>query len=117
MTHPPPPDPGPPTPGRPIYPGYTPYVGPGAPPTNPLAAVALALGIIGIPSAFCFGVGGLLGLVGAILGQQARREIAAKGELGDGMAVTGIVLGLVALVCAVAAVAFNFSAIYLLRNR
>lgn len=75
----------------------TPYL---APPTvrsttNGLAIGSLACGIGQV-------VGGpIAGVAAIILGHQARRQIRQTGEQGDGLAVTGLVLGYVGTVLAV----------------
>jgi len=75
-------------------------------PTNQMAAISLG-----------FGIGQVLlpvvgGLVAIVTGHLARREIRQTGEAGDGLAVTGLVLGyvgvllpLLGLIIAVSAVA------------
>ena len=61
--------------------------------TNGLAIGALVTGIAALPLSFCYGVGGILaGLVGAILGHVARRQIRERGEDGGGMALAGIIV-------------------------
>jgi hypothetical protein len=52
-------------------------------------AVSCAAGI----GLCAYGVGGLLGIVGAILGHVARHRVRASGAGGDGMALAGIVVG------------------------
>lgn len=66
---------------------------PGAVPgTNKKAIWSLVTGIFGL---LCCG---LAGIAAIILGQQAKKEIAARGEGGGGMATAGVVLGVIALV-------------------
>jgi hypothetical protein len=48
-----------------------------------------------------YGIGGLLGILGAILGHVARRQIRERGENGDGMALAGVVMGWIATALAV----------------
>ena len=82
------------------YPGYPAYPVGGVPlqgRTNPLAITSMILSICALPFLFCYGVGGLLGLAGAIVGHVAKRRIAASGEGGDGMAMAGIIIGWIAL--------------------
>jgi len=97
---PPPPPPGP----------YQPYGAPqpspyGAfqptPPTNSLAVGSLVVSICSI--LFCCG---LPGVVGAIMGHVARRQIRERGEGGDGLALGGVVVGWIAFAVAIAAVIF-----------
>ena len=75
-----PPPPYPPAPGYPYPPRR---------PTNGMAIAAMVLGIVGLCNP--------IGLLGLIFGMIARRQIAERGEEGDGFAVTGIVLGWIAV--------------------
>ena len=79
----------PPPPPPPQYGAPMPGAVPG---TNKKAIWSLVTGIIGL---LCCG---LLGIASIILGQQAKKEIAASGESGGGMATAGVVLGVIALV-------------------
>jgi hypothetical protein len=102
-----------PLPAAPEY-GYTPapapqygyaagYGGYGATPpyvavtpqikTNGMAIGAMVVSIVGLALLPCYGGGGLLGLVGAILGHASRRQIKANRESGDGMALAGVIIG------------------------
>ena len=78
----------------PIPPAGTPYATPAyataAPPTNSNAIVALVLGIASLL------VCSLAGPVAIVIGQRARREIRQTGEQGDGMALAGVITGVVA---------------------
>lgn len=67
-------------------PGITPY--PAQQPTNSLATASLVTSIVAF--ALC---GGALGIVGALMGHSARRQIQASGEAGEGLATAGIVVG------------------------
>lgn len=81
--------------GQPAYqqPGYPP---PGAPgygaagqpggSTNTMAIVSLVLALVGIPTF-------VAAPVGAILGHIARRQIKERGEQGDGLALSGVIIG------------------------
>jgi Domain of unknown function (DUF4190) len=84
----------------PAYP-YAPYPSPygyGAPrTTNSLAVASMVTSIVGAATLFCWGLGGIVGLVGAILGHVARRKIRNSGEAGDGMALAGIIVGWIVL--------------------
>jgi len=71
--------------------GYSPY--PAARPTDGMAVAALVLSCIGALAICAYGFGGLLGIVGAILGHVARRRIRNTGASGEGMALTGIIVG------------------------
>jgi hypothetical protein len=85
------------------YPGYTGYTGyttpgvPGGQRSNGLAVGSMVVSIIGLALSWCWGVGGLLGLLGAILGHVAQRQIRERGESGNGMALAGIICGWIAL--------------------
>jgi hypothetical protein len=101
------------------YPGYTvpgygsgPYgYGYGYPPpvavrpTNGLAVAAMVVSIVGMAGVCAYGIGGLVGIAGAILGHVSRRQIRQRGEQGDGMATAGIVVGWIAAVLGVIFVA------------
>jgi hypothetical protein len=96
----PPPDP-PPPPDDPVPPAYHPYQQPiyayGHPapnrPTDGLAIASLAVSCASVLGICAYGIGGLLGIVGAALGHAARRRIARSGEQGAGMALAGIIVG------------------------
>ncbi|MEU5870327.1 DUF4190 domain-containing protein [Glycomyces sp. NPDC047369] len=78
-----------PPPPYPPYGGYPPpygyYPPPPPPPMNGMAIAALVLGIVGACNP--------IGVLGLIFGLIAKRQIAERGESGDGFATTGIVLG------------------------
>jgi len=109
--------PGYPPPGQQVYPpppqsgaGYGGYGGYGAQPpvayypaayvpkpkTNGLAISSMILGIVGCVMLFCYGIGGFIGVVGAILGHVSKRQIRERQEAGDGMALAGIICGWIA---------------------
>jgi hypothetical protein len=92
----------------PAYPGYPPYYDasgyaagygaagqayPLARRTNPMAIASMTTAIVGLPLLMCYGLGLPVSVVGAILGHIAKRQISARGEAGDGMALAGIVMG------------------------
>lgn len=126
MSHPPgPPDPdGPPdpwaapsvpyppqTPPQPTYGqpgGYPPY-GPYSylPPTNGKATAALWTGIAALVMTFCCGLG-ILGVVPIVLGARARGEIrrTAGQQGGEGMALSGIIMGAVAVLLSLVLIGF-----------
>lgn len=79
------------------YPGYTTPVMPVSQKTNGLAIASLVVSLAGLPMVFCYGVGGLLGLVGAILGHVAQRQVRERGEGGRGLALAGVIIGWVTL--------------------
>jgi hypothetical protein len=68
------------------YPAYGPPMAP-TPGTNGMAIASLVLSLCGLASC------GLTGVVGAILGHVARRQIRQRGEDGDGLALAGIISG------------------------
>jgi hypothetical protein len=78
--------------GHPVayHPGYYPNVVP-VPPTNGLAVGALVCGILE------FFTLGIAAIPAVILGHIARGQIRRTGERGDGMAITGLVLGWMAI--------------------
>ena len=123
----PPPAPPPvdPAAGPPGYGQVPPVPGYGYPPPSKANNLAVAAMIVSISSAvsvvcaFCFFVFAILplggGVTGTILGFIARRQIRERGEGGDGMALTGIIVGLVAallgalaLVATVAWIGYSF---------
>ncbi|WP_018351528.1 DUF4190 domain-containing protein [Longispora albida] len=78
-------DPQQPVSGQP-YPPYGYYAAP--PRTNGLAIASMIVSIVAI--AFC---AGLPGIVGAIMGHVAKRQVKERGEQGDGFALAGIIIG------------------------
>ncbi|MDR7280589.1 DUF4190 domain-containing protein [Catenuloplanes atrovinosus] len=87
-------------------PGYE-YGAWGAPrKTNGTAIASLVVSIIGAFGLACYGAGGLLAAVGAILGHVARRQIRTNGDDGDGLALAGIITGWIATALGVAIIAF-----------
>jgi hypothetical protein len=121
MTYPPPPGPGGQVPPEPIQPyqqpqsfapetpygqvqqpyghdyGYgSPYSQLGYPPpktTEGLAIGALVVSCVSVLGLCTWGIGAVLGLVGAILGHVAQKRIRANGSQGAGMALAGIIVG------------------------
>ena len=94
-------------PTQPLYPG-TPYGAPAAPPpgygypyqpaprTNGMSVASMVVSIVSAAGLCCYGFGGLLGIVGAILGHVARRQVKQRNESGEGMALAGIIVGWIA---------------------
>ena len=78
------------------YPAYGASAYPVAPKTNGMAIASLVVSIISALGLCAWGVGGLPGFVGAILGHVARRQIRERGEAGDAMALTGVIVGWIA---------------------
>jgi hypothetical protein len=101
---------GPPQYPAPQYPAqpypYAPYPAsygyPPPKPTNNLAVASMVTSIAGAATLFCWGLGTIVGLVGAILGHIARRRIRNSGEGGDAMALTGIIVGWIVLALGIA---------------
>lgn len=91
--------------GAPAYGGGPAYGG--APPrgaSNGLGTAALVLGVLAVLTGF-FLIGGLLGIVAVVLGVLGRRK-AKRGEATNGgMALAGIVLGVIGVLLAVVAIA------------
>lgn len=65
--------------------------------TNGKAIASLVLGIVGVT-----GVPFVASVIAIVLGHIARREIAARGEEGRGLATAGIILGWVGAILAIA---------------
>ena len=87
---------------QPMYPyGYVPPR-----PTEGLAIASLVVSCAGVFGLCLYGVGGLLGIVGAILGHVARRRIARTGADGAALALAGIIVGWCMAAVSAAAVAF-----------
>ncbi|MET8785774.1 MULTISPECIES: DUF1707 and DUF4190 domain-containing protein [unclassified Streptomyces] len=63
------------------------FLPPPPPKTNEKAVGALICGLLCLPTA------GLTGIPAVVLGHAARAEIRRRGEAGDGLALTGLVLG------------------------
>jgi hypothetical protein len=77
---------------QPAY-GYPPYGYPVSEPTNGLSIAALVVSIVGAAGLCAYGLGGYLGIVGAILGHVAARQIRENGGQGAGMAKAGVIIG------------------------
>jgi hypothetical protein len=84
-----------------------------APPTNGMAIGSMVVSIVSIVGLCAYGFGGLLGILGAILGHVARRQIKERGEGGDGMALAGIIMGWIATGIGLLIVAFVVFIIWL----
>lgn len=94
--------------GSPYSQGYGPAL---KPPAEGLAIASLVISCIAVAAVCASGVGGFLGIVGAIMGHVARRRIRANGLSGNGMALTGVIIGWVATALALATLAFIIFAI------
>jgi hypothetical protein len=75
-----------------------------APKTNGMAVAAMVVSIVAAVGICAYGVGGLLGVVGALLGHVSRRQIRGSGEAGDAMAMAGVIVGWIAFAIGVIAV-------------
>jgi hypothetical protein len=64
-----------------------------APKTNGMAIASMVLGIVGLVLLCCYGLGGLPGVIGAILGHVSMKQIRERGENGRGMALAGVITG------------------------
>jgi hypothetical protein len=77
--------------------GYgSPYAHPGhpaQPPTDGMAIASLVVSCVSVLGLCASGIGGLFGLVGAILGHVSRRRIRNTGAGGSGLALAGIIVG------------------------
>jgi hypothetical protein len=82
---------------------YPPYP-PAGRPTDGMAIASLVVSCVAAIGLCGYGVGGLLGIVGAILGHVARRRIRVSGAGGEGMALAGIIVGWVAAALGVLAI-------------
>jgi hypothetical protein len=98
------------TPGSAYYQPAYPYAP--ARPTEGLAIASLVVACVGVLGLCFWTVGGVLGIVAAILGHVARRRIRVSGAGGEGMALAGIIVGWVttgvAVLGAAALIAFVF---------
>lgn len=65
-----------------------------APKTNGKAITALVLGILSLVAPY-FGI--ILGIIAIIMGKQAMSEVRKTGETGHGMALTGLICGIVSV--------------------
>jgi hypothetical protein len=74
-------------------PGYPPYGYAPPRPNNGLGIAAMVVSLVAIGGLCLYGVGGLIGIVGAIMGHVAKRQIRENGQAGEGMAMTGIIVG------------------------
>ncbi|GHJ56829.1 hypothetical protein Nm8I071_61360 [Nonomuraea sp. TT08I-71] len=83
--------------------GYPGYGYPPAPKQNGLAIAAMVVSIIGALGLCGYGLGGYIGVVGAILGHVSRKQIRERGEGGEGFATAGIIVGWIATALAVLA--------------
>ena len=74
--------------------GYGGYFGPPrAQQTDGFAIASLVISCVSIFGLCTWGIGSLLGVLGAIFGHVARRRIRASGASGSGVALAGIIVG------------------------
>ncbi len=67
---------------------------------NPIAITSLVVSIVSLITC------GLAGIIGAVLGHVARKQIRERGEAGDGLALAGIIVGYVLFAMGLMFVAF-----------
>jgi hypothetical protein len=95
------------------YPGQP----PAAAPTSGVAIASLVVSCAGVLGLCAYGLGGYLGVVGAILGHVARRQIRERGEGGDGLALAGVIIGwLTTAIAVIATVAIVFFVVWAARQ-
>ncbi|GIE97786.1 DUF4190 domain-containing protein [Paractinoplanes rishiriensis] len=72
---------------------YPPYGYPVTKPTEGMAIASLVVSCAAVLGMCGYGLGGIIGVVGAILGHVARGRISRNGSQGAGMALAGIIVG------------------------
>ena len=93
------------TPPPPYAYGY-PYQVPPRRNTSGMAVASMVISLVGIALICGWGpLSAFVSPVGAILGHVARRRMRTSGEQGDGMALTGIIVGWIGLVLSLALLA------------
>ena len=99
--------------GMPAMPGYQPIPQPGiARRTNTMAVTSLVLGMVQFVGWIIFLLPGLLAAILAIvLGFVSMKQISRSGESGRGLAVTGVVLGFVAILVVTILVAIGVASV------
>lgn len=75
-------------------------------PYDGMAIASLVVSCVAALGLCFYGVGGLIGVVGAILGHVSRRRIRQSGAQGDGLALAGVIVGWIAAALALIIVAF-----------
>ncbi|MFI7597032.1 DUF4190 domain-containing protein [Actinoplanes sp. NPDC049681] len=97
--------------GQPASPyAYSPYP-PAARPTEGMAIASLVISCVAIAGLCVWGIGFVLGVLGAIFGHVARGKIRRSGAGGDGMALAGIIIGWVVTALGLAFIALLAMAI------
>ncbi|MEV0454648.1 DUF4190 domain-containing protein [Catellatospora methionotrophica] len=82
-----------PPPGAYVVPPMPYAAGPATQGTNGMAIASMVLGIVGVLMCWCYGIGALPGLIGAILGHVSQKQIRERQQEGKGLAITGIITG------------------------
>ena len=72
-------------------------------PTNGVAIASLVVSCAAVLGLCAYGLGGYLGIVGAVLGHVGRRQIRERGDGGEGLALAGVIVGWLATAIAVIA--------------
>lgn len=73
--------------------------------TDGFAIASLVVSCVAALSLCAYGIGGVLGVVGAIFGHVAKRRIRNAGTSGDGLALAGIIVGWIAAFLGLVAIA------------
>ncbi|WP_415847587.1 DUF4190 domain-containing protein [Tsukamurella strandjordii] len=81
--------------------GYPAYGQPAQSGTNGLAIASLVCGILSIPSACVWGLGILFGIAAIIMGIIAMKQTKQTGQDGNGMALAGLITGVVGLLLSI----------------
>ena len=96
---------------------YSAYPHAPARPTEGLAVASLVVSCVGVLGLCAWWIGGLLGVVGAILGHVARRRIRGTGTGGAGLALAGIIVGWVVAAVAALSTAVLVAALFMDNGR
>ncbi|MBT2491110.1 DUF4190 domain-containing protein [Streptomyces sp. ISL-96] len=95
------------------YPGYPGYGGPaawtgqhGPAPANGFGVTAMVLGIISVTFFCAYGLGIILGILALIFGILGRKRVARGEATNSGMALAGIILGVIGFVLSAAFIGF-----------
>jgi hypothetical protein len=64
-----------------------------SPPNDSMAIASLVVSCVSVAGLCTWGIGAILGLVGAVLGHVAQRRIRNTGVGGSGMALAGVIVG------------------------
>jgi len=88
----------------PAYPGYPAPVPGSQRRTNGMSIASMVISIVGLLTSPCWGVGMLVGLLGAIFGHVGLRQTKQRDEDGRGLAIAGVTIGWIAVVAGIVAV-------------